>query len=488
MSDLSDCASDDLSSIAAENSLLRNIYIDHRAYEVVSEYLRPECFSNSDRGIIFAKMVALMEKGEVVNSLALSSCILGNDDIGYTSALDYLDGVRADEVSIQYASKCGHVVYDLYLKRKLFNLAQRAIQRVGKQEHGVTTYDLIEDIDHQLYELFTQCDHEGGFQDFRTSIFEGVHEAEFERGGAQSGVNAGIASLDNVMGGFRPCELTILAGRHGMGTTSLARTIAYNVANAYHQKSGEEGAVVGFFSLGMPANHIVKPIVCNLASVSLEQVQNGHLTQEDFTRFVVTSQDLHRHPIFIDDTPNLSFSSLRSRAIRLKHQHDIGLIIVDCIQLLAGNRFQPDQSRKQILQTNISRLKMLAIDLDIPVLVIYRLPETAGEPRNMHPCIDDLHDLEGALSHVDTALLLYREQHDLEHAEPIREPSMSAGKFRSQHKRWKECIEETEGAAEVRVMDLTRGSSGNVKLQFDKNIAAFRDRCIGLAHKGKHHA
>lgn len=460
----------------AENALLRSIYIDNQTYIGVSEFLHSECFSDAGRGVIFEQMVDLMEKGEDVNSLTLSRCILGNEDIGYTSASEYLDGVRVDEVSIRSAGKCGRIIHDLYLRRKLAGLAHGLIEDVYAQGFGGTTRDLIEAIDHQLYELSTECDCEGGFMDFSTAIVGGVHEVEaaFKREDTLSRLNTGISALDKVMGGLRSGELTILAGRHGMGTTSLARTIAYNVAYSHHHQSGKEGAKVGFFSLDLPVSQIAKPVLCDLASVPLSQVQNGFLSTEEFTNFVVTSQDMHRIPLFIDDTPNLSLSALRTRAQRLKRQHDMGLIVVDYIQLLSGSSSQPDQSQKQTLQTNLRRLKMLAAGLDVPVLIVYHLPESVGDQMQKRPCIEDLHELEGALSYVDSALLLYREQHDLEHAEPVRGPAMNAWKFRSHHKRWKKCIEETEGTAEVRVAHLRGGASVNVKLHFDKGVSSFK--------------
>lgn len=466
MSDLSENMLVNVSNHYAEKNLLRTIFIENQTYVGVAEYLRAEHFSDDGHRKIWAAMQELLEMGQPVNFLSLSSCILGNDEIGHTSASEYLDGVVESQDKNENTIEYGGVIYDLYLKRELIQFAQEIIQGASNPKFGVTASALIETAEEQLFDLTAQGDFEGGFIDFRTATLAALYEAEvaFKREDNQWDVAIGIEALDKVIGGLHGGELILLAGRPGMGTTSLATTISYNAAHSSFHKPGTEGAVVGFFSLEIRAQEIAKSIVCDLASLSSVKVHAGELTTDEFKRLAHSGEKSHRLHLFIDDTPTLTMSGLRTRARRLKRQHDIGLVVIDYVQLLSAARSLPEQSQKQALQDNIKHLKMLALELHVPVLAVYHLPERTDVRTNKRPCLNDLSQLEAALRHVDVALLLYREQYDLECAEPIRDQYVSAKEFNVQHHLWSKRIEGIEGVSEVGIASLRGGVSKTVKV------------------------
>ena len=203
-------------------------------------------------------------------------------------------------------------------------------------------------------------------------------QAAHNRDGHLSGVATGFRDLDALLGGLHPSDLIILAARPSMGKTALATNIAFNAAYDYKTETDEDGrtrvldgAVVGFFSLEMSAEQLASRILSEQTEIASEKMRRGNLSNEEFDKLVVASQELHRLPIFIDDTPALSVSALRTRARRLKREHGLGLIIVDYLQLMEGLH----RSDNRVLEIGeITRgLKTLAKELNVPVLALSQL-------------------------------------------------------------------------------------------------------------------
>jgi len=281
--------------------------------------------------------------------------------------------------------------------------------------------------------------------------------------------------LDLAIGGLKAGELTILAGRKGMGKTLLSSQIAFNVAEAY-MANDDEGPAVGIFSLHRAAENISQLMLCRNLSVSSSAVNDGILNVEELAHLKEAIQNFNHHPypIFIDDTPSLSYAALHARAIRLQQQHDIGLIIIDYIQLVTIEKSSRNQAQEQNVTRIISGVKQLAKELNIPILALYQLPESVDYACNNRPDIAGLYELGEAFSSMDSAWVLYREQHDLESNEPVRTSTENSVEFMLRHKRWKQCIKETEGNAEIRVAYHKCGTK-TLKLKFDKTIPMFKD-------------
>src|SRR6185312_12780632 len=202
-----------------------------------------------------------------------------------------------------------------------------------RTEHSAT--DQIQIAEQKLYDLATAGDFEGGFRPFHEAMASAIDMAQsaFQREGKLAGVATGFKKLDLLLGGLHSSDLLVLAARPSMGKTALATNIAFNAAKAYREIVDEagnrhvgDGAVVGFFSLEMSAEQLATRILSEEAQVPSEKIRKGELTHEDFERVVRASQELQRAPFFIDDTPALTISALRTRARRLKRQHNLGLI------------------------------------------------------------------------------------------------------------------------------------------------------------------
>src|SRR5262249_13969598 len=184
---------------------------------------------------------------------------------------------------------------------------------------------------------------EGGFRAFETALADAINNAEaaFKRSGKTVGVATGFTDLDKKLGGLHPSDLIILAGRPSMGKTALATNIAFNAAKSYPGVRGpdgrmtaEDGAVIRFFSPEMSAEQRATQHLAEESGTSSDRIRRGDVRREDFDKFVAASQRLSAVPLYIDDTPALSISALRTRARRLKRQQGLGLIVVDYLQLM----------------------------------------------------------------------------------------------------------------------------------------------------------
>jgi len=463
-------------NVEAEKALLGAIFSDNRAYERVSEFLRAEHFSIPEHGKIFDAIQLLLEKGQIANPVTLAGFFEGNDDLVAMGGKVYLAELAASAVTIINTGEYGRIVYDLYLKRELIQLGTDMVNDSFDQGNQSTANNLIESSEQHLYDLATQGDIEGGFQDFRTAVLEAVSMAEraHKRDGALAGVSTGMTDLDQILGGLHPSDLLILAGRPSMGKTALVTNIAYNAAYSYHKTAGDEGAVVGFFSLEMSSEQLAARILSEQVEVSSNKMRKGELANDEFTRLVVASQELHRIPMFIDDTPALTVSALRTRARRLKRQHNLGLIVVDYLQLISPPPGKSDGRVNEV--SEITRgLKTLAKELNIPVIALSQLSRAVESRDPPRPQLADLRESGSIEQDADVVMFIYREEYYMERKKPSRRMDEDESKYLDREARWQESLESVRATADVIVAKQRHGPIGDVKLAFIGEFTRFAD-------------
>jgi replicative DNA helicase len=200
--------------------------------------------------------------------------------------------------------------------------------------------------------------------------------AAFERDGSLSGISTGIHSLDARMGGLQRSDLIVLAGRPGMGKTSLATNIAYNIAATYEpevQADGsfkpKNGGVVGFYSLEMSSEQLATRIISEQTEVSSSKIRRGEITEADFEKLVACSQMMQKVPLYIDQTGGISIAQLSARARRLKRQRGLDCLVVDYIQLMTGSGKGGENRVQEITQITIG-LKALGKELNVPIIAL----------------------------------------------------------------------------------------------------------------------
>ena len=305
-------------------------------------------------------------------------------------------------------------------------------------------------------------------------------EAAHKRDGKIAGVATGLRDIDTVMGGLHPSDLLILAGRPSMGKTALATNIAFNAAYDYKfeinetgDKKTTDGAVVGFFSLEMSWEQLAARILSEQTEIASDKMRRGTLSNDEFDRLVVASQQLHRLPIFIDDTPAMSVSMLRTRARRLRREQGLGLIIVDYLQLMESSG--RTENRVQEIAEITRGLKTLAKELNVPVLALSQLSRAVEQREDKRPQLSDLRESGTIEQDADVVSFIFRESYYLERAEPIQRHDESPDKFAERFDRWETRLNEVRHHSEVIIAKQRHGPTGSVKLFFDGMFTRFGD-------------
>ncbi|MEE2996368.1 MAG: replicative DNA helicase [Pseudomonadota bacterium] len=457
----------------AEMGLLGVILENNRAYEKVSEFLRSEHFFDPLHGRIYAAISKLADRGQQANPTTLKH-VFDTEEFSEIGGHRYLADLANATFAVINAEDYGRLIYDLYLRRQLIDLGTDVVNHAFSHDPEDSATQQIEGAEQDLYDLATSGDYEGGFQSFAESIRDAVDMAAvaFNRDGALGGVPTKFRQLDLLLGGLHKSDLIVLAGRPAMGKTALATNIAFNVANLTDTVVDEEGnetpiddPVVGFFSLEMSSEQLAGRILAEGAQIPSDKIRKGELNQTEFDRLVKTSQQLQKAPLYIDDTPALSVSALRTRARRLKRQHGLGLIVVDYLQLLQGSGRSRDQNRVQEISEITRGLKTLAKELDVPVIALSQLRRAVEQREDKRPQLADLRESGTIEQDADVVMFIYRDEYYLQRAEPSRRADESNEKMNERYMMWEEAMTAVRGRAEVIIAKQRHGPTGMVHLR-----------------------
>ena len=222
------------------------------------------------------------------------------------------------------------------------------------------------------------------------------------------GITTGFIDLDKWLGGLNRSDLIVLAGRPSMGKTALATNIAFNAAVAY-AKNADGGGKVAFFSLEMSSEQLVTRILSQECTIPSERVRRGEIREEDFARIVQANKKLTELQLFIDDTPALTISAVRTRARKLKRQYGLDLIVIDYLQLLQGSDDKRNENRVQEISEVTRLLKALAKELDVPVLALSQLSRAVETRDDKRPQLADLRESGSIEQDADVVMFVYRE-------------------------------------------------------------------------------
>jgi replicative DNA helicase len=286
------------------------------------------------------------------------------------------------------------------------------------------------------------------------------------------------------MGGLQKSDLIILAGRPGMGKTSLATNIAYNVARAFLgevQADGQTAAVnggrVGFFSLEMSAEQLATRILSEQTEISSSKIRRGEITQADFEVIKDKSIEIQNLPLFIDETGGLSIAQLAARARRLKRQRGLDLIVIDYIQLLQGSTKRSSENRVQEITEITTNLKALAKELTVPIIALSQLSRQVENREDKRPQLSDLRESGSIEQDADVVLFVFREEYYLTNKEP--RPGTD------EHIKWQTDMEAAHGKAEVIIGKQRHGPTGTVNLQFEASVTRFDNLAQDISVPGR---
>jgi replicative DNA helicase len=472
-------------NLDAEAAFLGAVMIDNRVLEELAVPLRPDHFFEPLHGRIFDRINLQIDKQMVVTPVTLKPFFDADPAMAELGGTSYLARLTADGQGLLAPRELAQQIYDLALLRELVSVGRELVEGALDTSEAVEPMLQIESAEAALFKVAEGATGQNEAESFRGATGKALAmiETAINSGGHVSGKTTGLTSINEKVGGLHDSDLIILAGRPGMGKSSLATNIAFNCADRWlrDKRDGIEksvGAPVALFSLEMSSDQLATRILAEQAGISSEALRMGKISRDDFQQLSYASQRLAELPLYIDDTPALSVAALRTRARRLKRRHDIGLIVLDYLQLMQGSSRSQDNRVNEI--SEISRgLKTLAKELQVPVIALSQLSRAVEQREDKRPMLSDLRESGSIEQDADMVWFIFREDYYV----ASREPKMPVGdgdmKGHEAHAAWQAEMERVYGLAELIVAKQRHGATGKVRLRFEPKITRFSDLAEG---------
>ncbi len=381
--------------------MLGAILVNNDAFYRVSDFLEQRHFFEPIHQTIFETAGSLIRMGKVATPVTLKTFVPADTDIGGMTVGQYLARLAAEATTIINAQDYGRTIYELALRRDLIRIGEDMVNVAFDAPVDFAPRAQIEDAERRLYELAESGRYEGGFQRFAQAMKVALDMAAnaYQRDGKLSGIATGLHDLDTKMGGLQRSDLIILAGRPGMGKTSLATNIAFNIAKAHQaevQPDGTmksvNGGIVGFFSCEMSAEQLATRILSEQTRIASSQIRRGGINQSEFDRIRDYTIQLEHLPLYVDETGGISISQLTARARRLKRQKGLDILVIDYIQLLQGSGKRSDNRVQEVTEIT-TNLKSLAKELNIPIVALSQLSRQVENRDDKRPQLSDLREV-----------------------------------------------------------------------------------------------
>ena len=390
-------------SLEAEAAVLGAMLLDNTALDRAAEIITYEDFYRDAHRKIYRAAQDLSQRSEPIDLLTLSEALKTRGElveIGGAAYVSELADRALSAANIQYHAR---IVREKAILRGLITTASEIVARGYEAREDVSRF--VDEAEQSIYQI-AEKKTRGSFTrvgDLITDTFRQI-ELLYERKEMVTGVATGFTDLDRMTAGLQPSNLIIVAGRPSMGKTSFVLNIAEYVAI-------EKGLGVAVFSLEMSKEQLVLRMLCSQARVDLSKVRTGFLSQKDFPRLAEAAGRIHDAPIFVDDTPAMSGLELRAKARRLKRDKDanLGLIIVDYLQLMRGSSGR-EESREQEISQISGGLKALAKELRVPVIALSQLNRQVESRSPPKPRMADLRESGAIEQDADVIAFIYRDE------------------------------------------------------------------------------
>lgn len=385
-----------------EKSVLGGILIEKNAIGGVSQFIKSSDFYNDLNGIIYSAMLSLYEERKPIDLITVESQLRKNKVDSKIEPSYLADLVNATPTAANI-DEYALILKELSTKRSLIRLGSQLAEMGFKEEEAVS--ELLNKAETAIFSI-SQGSSVRNFihiKEALASSFDRIDELQ-KKGGGVRGIQTGFVDLDNVLSGMQPSNLLILAARPGQGKTAMVVNIAQHVAVVNKQP-------VGIFSLEMSQEELVDRLLVGQADIDAWRLKTGRLSDSDHLKLSQALGELADAPIYIDDTPGINVSEMRTKARRLQLEHNVGLIIVDYLQLAdPGRRYD---NRVQEVSIVSQSLKNLARELKIPVLAVSQLSRAVEHRGERKPQLADLRESGAIEQDADVVMFLYRPDTDI---------------------------------------------------------------------------
>jgi replicative DNA helicase len=387
-------------NVEAEQCVLGGILIEDGALLKVVEILGPADFYREAHGVVYAAMVELFERNEPQDLITVHNILKSRGQLEAVGGATYL--AELTEV-VPVAANIGFYARIVRDKAVLRRLIQKSsdIATLCYEEAGEVD-EILESAEAAIFEI-SQAKIRQAFHPLKGVLKQSIKRVEdlYERKELITGVPTGFSGLDEITAGLQQSDLIIVAGRPSMGKTALALNMAQHAAI-------DHGVPVAIFSLEMSKEQLALRMLCSEARVDAQRVRTGFLTERDWPRLINAAGHLSEAPIFIDDTPAASVLEMRAKARRLKSEHDLGLVVVDYLQLMRG-RGQAERREQEISEISRS-LKAMAKELNVPVVALSQLNRKVEDRPNKRPQMADLRESGAIEQDADVIAFIYRDE------------------------------------------------------------------------------
>ena len=390
--------------VAAEQCVLGGMLLSKDAIADVVEILKTNDFYQPKHGIVFDAILDLYGRGEPADLITVASALVDSGDIGRIGGAGYLHTLVAAVPTAANAAYYARIVADRAMLRRLIEAGTRVTQLGYGASGGGRDIDDVIDLAQQAVYDVTERRVSEDFAALNELLQPTLDEIEAigANGGVMTGVPTGFTDLDNLLNGLHAGQLIIVAGRPGLGKSTVAMDFARSCSIRNNMSSV-------IFSLEMSKVEIVMRLLSAEARVPLHTLRSGQLSDDDWTKLARRMGEISEAPLFCDDTPNMNLMEIRAKARRLKQRHDIKLIVVDYLQLMSGPKRV--ESRQQEVAELSRGLKLLAKEVDCPVIAVSQLNRGPEQRTDKRPQLSDLRESGSIEQDADVVLLLHREDY-----------------------------------------------------------------------------
>jgi replicative DNA helicase len=394
-------------AIDIENAILGAIMIESsKLMEVLDIIQSPDCFYNDANQRIYGAIRRLFEKGSPVDFLTVSNELRRTEELELVGGNYYITSLTRDVVSSAHIEEHARIVMQKFVMRELIKISNSVV--TDAYEEGTDVFDLLDKAESNLYEI-TDKHLRRNFKGISTIVLETINEIQEQtkRKDDLTGIPSSFKDLDKLTGGWQKTDLIILAARPAVGKTAFALNLVMNAAMNVNKPTA-----VAFFSLEMSAGQLVKRMLSATTDVKLEHISKGTLQDYEIIQIQNRMNKLSDAQIFIDDQAALNIFELRAKCRRLKQRHDLGLVIIDYLQLMTAT-IDKGGNREQEISKISRELKALAKELTIPIIALSQLNRSV-ETRigsSKLPQLSDLRESGAIEQDADMVMFLYRPEY-----------------------------------------------------------------------------
>jgi replicative DNA helicase len=389
-------------SIEAEQSVLGSMLIDKEVVPVVMEILKPEDFYRPDHKEIYDVIIELFDRAQPIDLITVSERLKLHGKLELVGGLEYITNIATEVPTTANVKHYAKIVEEKALLRKLIK-ASSDIVDLGFSASEEVPF-ILDKAEQNIFDILQNRSSQGfvPIKDVLVDTF-GKLEELYNNKGNITGIPTGFADLDFKTSGLHNSDLILIAARPAMGKTAFALNLAQNAAI-------HSNVPVAIFSLEMSREQLVNRLLCSEAMVDSNRMKTGKLEDNDWQKVAKALGPLSEAPIFIDDTPGVSITEIRAKCRRLKLEHNLGLVIIDYLQLMQGSRSKSENRQQEISEISRS-LKILAKEINVPVITLSQLSR-APEARTDHrPILSDLRESGAIEQDADIVMFLYRDDY-----------------------------------------------------------------------------